>query len=360
MTFVEHALSLARRALGSASPNPAVGAVVVKDGVVVGEGWTQPPGRDHAEVMALKQAGEAAVGAVLYTTLEPCNHHGRTPPCAEAIIDARVAEVHAALKDPNSLVVGDGLTRLREAGISTFVGEGEEQARVVMEAYLKFVAVGLPFVTAKFAMSLDGKTATRTGDSMWISGEQARRYVHDLRATSDAIMVGINTVLVDDPRLTARDDGEAPLERQPVRVVVDSRGRLAGGARLLSEPGRTLVAVADVDETTYSRLRASGAEVERVPAEDGSVDLEELLRRLGRDMDIISLLVEGGSTLFGSLFEMRLVDKVIGFVAPVIIGGKEAPSPVGRVGVDSLADVLRLKGVEVSRFGDDVAIIGYC
>ena len=354
------ALSLASRALGSASPNPAVGAVVVKDGAIVGQGWTQPPGQAHAEVIALRQAGEEAAGAVLYTTLEPCDHYGRTPPCTQAIIDAGIAEVRVAMTDPNPMVSGRGFSRLQEAGIRTVVGEGEDEARKLVEAYMKYISTGLPFVTAKFAMSLDGKIATRTGDSRWITGAEARRYAMSLRAVSDAVMVGINTVLADDPRLTARDDGGVLLERQPLRVVADSRGRTPGDARLISEPGPTLVVVADVDSSTLGRLRSAGAEVQSLPNQDGSVDLPELLRHLGRERSITSLLVEGGGKLLGSLFDDHLVDKVIAFIAPVIVGGLGAPSPVGGVGAQALRDALRLQRVEVLQLGSDVAIIGYC
>ena len=360
MSHMARALSLARQALGSVSPNPAVGAVVVKDGVVVGEGWTQPPGLDHAEVVALQRAGKQAAGAVLYTTLEPCNHHGRTPPCTQAIVDAGVAEVHAAMLDPNPRVSGGGIEALNVAGIKTLVGEGEEEARAVTEAYRKFITSGLPLVTAKFAMSLDGKIATRTGDSKWITGVEARRYANGLRAISDAIMVGINTVLADDPRLTARDDVDGPMERQPLRVVVDSHARTPSAARLLTEPGHVLVAVGSVDSPSSGRLADAGAEVEGVPADDGSVDLAELLRRLGCDKSITSVLVEGGGTLLGSLFDLGLVDKVVAIVAPVVIGGEAAPSPVGGTGVEKVAEVLQLDRIEVLRFGRDVALVGYC
>ena len=202
---MSHALELARRAEGRVSPNPPVGAVLVRDGAVIGSGFTQPPGQSHAEVVALREAGEAARGAALYTTLEPCSHHGRTPPCTDAIIEAGVAEVHAAMLDPNPNVRGGGMAILADAGVSTRIGESEAKARRLLEAYVKYVTTGTPFVTAKFAMSLDGKIATSRGDSKWISGEKARRAVHRLRAASDAIMVGINTVLADDPQLTARD-----------------------------------------------------------------------------------------------------------------------------------------------------------
>ena len=359
MSYMDRALELARRAASSASPNPAVGAVAVRGDEVVGEGWTQPAGSAHAEVMALADAGAKAAGAVLYTTLEPCNYTGRTPPCTQAIIDAGVAEVHSATMDPNPLVNGGGLARLAEAGIATQVGEGEDAARRLMEAYFKHITTGLPFVTAKFAMSLDGKIATRAGDSKWITGEEARRYVHELRAASDAVMAGINTVLADDPQLTARDGDGKPLSRQPLRVIVDSRGRICPDARVLSEPGTTLVVTAGVDSDTERRLSQTGAQVQSLPARDGSVDLPELLRALGA-REITSVLVEGGGTLLGSLFDGRMVDKVVAFIAPTIVGGAEAPTPVAGVGIERMAEARRLSCVEVRQFGPDTAIIGYC
>jgi diaminohydroxyphosphoribosylaminopyrimidine deaminase/5-amino-6-(5-phosphoribosylamino)uracil reductase len=347
-------------ALGSVSPNPSVGAVVVKDGTVVGEGHTQPPGGDHAEIVALRQAAASASGATLYTTLEPCNHHGRTPPCTQAIVDAAVAEVRVATLDPNPNVTGEGVSRLRAAGIRTRVGESENKARLLMEAYLKFVTTGTPFVTAKFGMSLDGKIATRTGESRWISGDKARWQVHGLRAISDGIMVGINTVVADDPQLTARDERGGPRNRQPLRVIVDSRGRIPAGSRLISEPGQTLVAVADASAESRRILANAGVQVVDAPGEDGSVDLAALMVRLGAEMSITSLCVEGGATLLGSMFDLGLVDKVIAFIAPMIIGGRDAPTPVAGIGFERMADTLRLERVRWDRFGRDMAITGYC
>ena len=359
MTYMRRALSLARRALGSASPNPAVGAVVVNGGKVVGEGWTRPPGQDHAEIVALRQAGERASGAVLYTTLEPCNHHGRTPPCTDAILEAGVVEVHAATADPNTSVLGKGRDALNAAGVRTVLGECEDEARTVVEAYLKFVATGLPFVTAKFAVSLDGKLATRTGESKWVSGEESRLYAHRLRAESDAIMGGIGTVLADDPQFTARDVPSDLSFRQPVRVVVDSRGRLPLEAKVLSGPGRPVVALATSDPGVQARLSDAGADIEVAPSPDGRVDLEDLFRRLGR-REVTSVLVEGGGTLLGSLFDQGLVDKVVACIAPTIIGGEQAPSPVRGVGVEHVADAKSLDRVEVLQLGRDVVVTGYC
>ncbi len=357
---MSHALELARRAEGRVSPNPPVGAVLVRDGEVVGSGYTQPPGQSHAEVVALREAGEAARGAALYTTLEPCSHHGRTPPCTDAIIEAGVAEVHAAMLDPNPNVLGGGMAILVEAGVSTRIGEGEAKARLLLEAYVKYVTTGTPFVTAKFAMSLDGKIATSRGDSKWISGEKARRQVHRLRAASDAVMVGINTVLADDPRLTARDKNGEPLDRQPLRVVVDTRGRMPTNAPMLVEPGRTLVAAGDLDESAAAALRDAGAEVVYLPGDGPSVDLVALMGHLASDLGVTSLFVEGGATLLGSLFDLGAVDKVIAFVSPVIVGGQAAPSPVSGAGFERMADTLRLERVRWDRYGRDMAITGYC
>lgn len=359
MDHMERALCLARLALGHTSPNPAVGAVIVKNGLVISEGHTQPPGSAHAEIAALERAGERARGATIYVSLEPCSHFGRTPPCARAIIAAGIAEVHLAMIDPNPSVSGRGRDELEEAGIKTHVGEREEEARELNEAYIKFITTGWPFVTAKFAMSLDGKIATRSGDSKWITGEQARGYVHSLRQSADAIMVGVNTVIADDPRLTARGQGAEGSLKEPMRVIVDSQGRIPVTAQVLREPGKTLVAAArPLEPAKAGALVEAGAEVLELPAKDGLVDLEELLRALGK-REITSVLVEGGGTLLGSLFDQGLVDKVVAFIAPVVIGGGEAKTAVGGVGVSRIAQGLRLTRVRVERFGEDVMVSGY-
>ena len=414
------ALALGWAALGTTSPNPAVGCVVAHGDTVVGEGWTQPPGGEHAEAMALRLAGDAARGAAVYVTLEPCNHYGRTPPCADAVIAAGVARVHIAVRDPNPNVAGDGAAALRAAGIETHVvaddaAHAADAARLI-EAFAKHSRTRRPFVTAKYAMSLDGKIAARTGDSKWISGDASRAYAHLLRAQSDAIMVGVNTAIADDPQLTARNVDGTALAHQPLRVVLDSRGRLPHNARMLSAPGDTLIAVVDAAakyaaDSTYAKRTAvdsadaaqyaaaaadsaaelasnsglapnsglawDGAEVVRLPAANaanasanvgnatnapanaaGGVDLRALLALLG-ERDVTSVLVEGGGAVLGTLFDLRLVDKVVSFVAPVIIGGRDAVSPVGGAGVADMADALRLQDVQVRRFGEDVAVIGY-
>ncbi len=354
MQHMERALALGWSALGTTSPNPAVGCVIVRDGEIVSEGRTHPPGQDHAEAAALQQAGTTARGATLYTTLEPCNHYGRTPPCSEAIIAAGISEVHVAVHDPNPDVQGGGVARLNAAGITTHIGECADEAGRLIEAFTKHSRTHLPFVTAKYAMSLDGKIAARSGDSKWISGEESRQYAHLLRAQSDVIMVGINTVLADDPQLTARDAEGNPNERQPMRVVLDSQGRMPQEAQMLNAPGDTLIAVAD----DYEGATCAGAETIRLPSGRGGVDLSALLAALG-ERDVTSVLVEGGGATIGALFDMNLVDKVVAFVAPVIIGGNEAISPVGGIGIAGMEEALRLKNVEMRRFGGDVAVIGY-
>jgi len=362
MDYMERALSLARLAIGSTSPNPAVGAVIARDGVIIGEGYTRPPGSAHAEVVALEQAGEQGRGATMYVTLEPCCHFGRTPPCTQAIIEAGISEVHIATLDPNPLVLGKGKVMLEGAGINIFLGEHEEEARELNEAYSKFITTGLPFVTVKFAMSLDGKIATRTGESKWISGEQSREYVHQLRRAVDAIMVGVNTVIADDPRLTARDGLEGGERKNPIRVIVDSKARTPPTAQVFKQPGKIIVATTPAAPSAQmKRLKEAGAEVLELPPfspDEGLVDLEELLAELGR-REVISVLVEGGGTLLGSVFEGGVVDKVVAFIAPVIIGGEEARLAVGGEGAERIAQAIRLSRVRVERVGDDVMITGY-
>ncbi|MBA7525550.1 Riboflavin biosynthesis protein RibD [subsurface metagenome] len=361
MDYMEQALSLAKLALGQVSPNPAVGAIVVKNGVVIGQGYTQPPGSWHAEVLALKQAGEEARGGVMYVTLEPCCHHGRTPPCTQAIIAAGITEVHLAMLDPNPLVSGRGKDELEREGIKIYVGEHEAEAKEINEAYTKFITTGMPFITAKFAVSLDGKIATKSGDSKWISGNEARKYVHYLRYTTDAVMAGVNTVLVDDPHLTARCCGGkgGTARKQPLRVIVDGKGRTPLTARLFREPGKALLALGRFVTPDEKRALAQvGAELLELPLEEELVDLKGLLKALG-EREVTSVLVEGGGTLLGSLFDYGLVDKVVAFIAPIIIGGKEAKTAVGGKGVSKVVDSLKLERIKVEKFGEDLMVSGY-
>ena len=361
MDYMKHALSLAELALGYTSPNPAVGAVIVKDAMVVGVGFTQSPGSAHAEIMALRQAKERAQGASMYVALEPCCHYGRTPPCVKAIVEAGISEVHVALVDPNPLVSGEGVRQLREAGITVHVGEHEEEARKLNESYIKFITTGMPFVIAKFAMSLDGKIATRTGDSKWISSYESRHYVHRLRHTVDAIMVGANTVLTDDPQLSARRcSGRGGKTRvQPLRIIIDGKGKTPSTARVFKEPGKTLIVAAKpMDEQKAKALMGAGAEIVELPAKENIIDLEELFKLMGQ-RQVASILVEGGSDLFGSLFDRYLVDKVLVYIAPIIIGGKKAKHAISGDGVSKIADAIHLQHMHMECSGSDVLISGY-
>src|SRR3990172_8953355 len=358
--YMKQALCLATLAQGQVSPNPAVGAVIVKDDVVVGQGYTQPPGSAHAEVMALKQAGEKASGAVMYVTLEPCCHYGRTPPCTKAVIAAGISEVHMAMLDPNPLVSGHGADELERVGIKTYVGEHDDEARQISEAYIKYITTGMPFVTAKFAVSLDGKIATKSGDSQWISGVESRKYVHYLRYTTDAIMVGANTVIADDPHLTCRYAGTGgTVRKQPLRVIVDGRERISPEAQIFSESGKTLLALGKSVAADKKRaFSQAGAELIELPVKNGLLDLRRLLKTLG-EREVTGVLVEGGGILLGSLFDNHLVDKVITFISPVIIGGETAKAAVAGAGIERMTDAARLERVSVEKFGDDVMISGY-
>ena len=354
------ALELARSALGSTSPNPAVGAVVVQNGAIVGEGYTLPPGQRHAEIGALAQAGSSAQGATLFCTLEPCCHYGRTPPCTDAIISAGISRVVYAVRDPNPRVDGGGESALRASGILV-ERETNCEAEELYEAFAKHVTTGLPFVVAKFAMSLDGKIATRTGSSQWITGPIARARVQQMRKELDAIMVGIGTTLVDDPQLTARnaDGNPLPSNLQPVRVVVDSSGRTPPDAQMLRQPGRTIIATsAGVDRHRVTRLEDAGADVLQFPGADGRVKLSALLKYLG-SQGVMSVLVEGGGQVLGAMLDAKLIDRFDAFIAPMLIGGAGAPSPIGGAGATLIADALRLERANIEPIGPDWLITGY-
>lgn len=360
MDYMKTAISLAKLALGQVSPNPAVGAVIVKNDEIIGKGYTQPPGLAHAEIMALKEAGRRAKGAKMYVTLEPCCHYGRTPPCTEAIISAGIKEVYVAMNDPNPLVAGKGIDRLKEAGIKVKIGECAEEANEITESYIKFITTNTPFITTKYAMSLDGKIATKSGDSKWISSEESRRYVHYLRYTSDAIMVGVNTVLTDDPQLTSRCSFKGGTARkQPLRVIVDANGRTPKTARIFNEPGNVLLALGkDVPIKQKRIYKKLGAEILELAAPNGKVDLDDLLRELGKKQ-ITSVLVEGGTDLLGSFFDSNYVDRMIVFIAPIIIGGEKGKTAVGGRGVEKIVNSLKIQHIRTRQFDSDIMITGY-
>jgi diaminohydroxyphosphoribosylaminopyrimidine deaminase/5-amino-6-(5-phosphoribosylamino)uracil reductase len=360
MDFMEQAISLARLAQGNVSPNPAVGAVLVKDGVVIGQGFTQPPGEHHAEIVAIEQAGESARDSTLYVTMEPCCHFGRTPPCTQAIVAAGISRVHIAMIDPNTAVGGKGKAELEDAGIQTFVGEHEDQARQLNEAYTKYITTGLPFITVKFAMSLDGKIATHSGDSKWISNIESRQFAHSLRHTHDAIMAGVNTVLADDPHLTTRSCGGrgGTTKRQPLRIIIDGQGRTPQTARIFHESGKTILVMGRPTQPGEKDAFALlDTEILELPSINRIIELKSLFKILG-ERRITSVLVEGGGILVGSLFDQGLVDRVFAFIAPIIIGGEASTAVAGR-GADKLTDAYCLARVTTTSFGNDTLISGY-
>ena len=350
------ALLHACKGIGKTSPNPPVGCVIVRDGEIVGTGWHRKAGTPHAEVHALRAAGERARGADLFVTLEPCSHFGKTPPCADALIAAGVGRVYAGTIDPNPKVAGQGVARLRAAGIPTFPGLMEQECRRLIGPFIKQVTTGLPFVTVKSALTLDGKTSTASGDSKWITGEAARRHVHKLRAENDALMVGVETVLADDPELTCRLPRGA---RDPLRIVVDSRLRTPPDARLfqLMSTATTLIATTEQDEERLTPYRSLGAKLILCREAEGRVELSDLLVQLGQ-RGIQSVLVESGGELAGALLRQGLIDKLVLFYGAKLVGG-EGRSPFAGSGVEKMSQAIRLQEIEVRRFGDDLMVSGY-
>ena len=343
-SWMRRALTLAERGRGWVEPNPLVGAVLVRDGAVVGEGWHERFGQAHAEVNAIANAGNAARGSTLYVTLEPCCHHGKTPPCTDAIIRAGIARVVAALADPFPQVAGKGAAALRAAGISIEFGVCEAEARRQNAPYLKLLTTGRPYVHAKWAMSLDGKIATKTGDSRWISNEASRRRVHELRGRMDAILVGIGTALCDNPLLTARPPGP----RTPCRVVLGGQYGLPRTSQLVATARQTptLVVTGTEDASLSERLTTAGCEILTLKSGyAGRPDVMTLLDEMGRRR-WTNLLVEGGSTIFGSFFDLDVIDEAHVFIAPKLIGGAYAISPVGGMGRETIGPAWITEAIE--------------
>lgn len=362
INFMERALDLAERAMGLTSPNPTVGAVAVRDGEVIGEGYHERAGADHAEVAAIKAAGGDAAGATVYVTMEPCCHTGRTGPCTDALIDAAVSRVVVASMDPSAKVDGKGLGAIREAGIEVEVLNGSvaERARRQNEAFRKHAVTGLPFVVFKSAMSLDGKVATSSGDSQWISSEASRELVHRLRSEVDAVAVGIGTACTDDPLLTCRLKGA---RRQPLRVVFDSRAELPVDSKLVktvSEAAVLIFVTADAPAEKVEALRQHGVEVVETGSRGSRVDVAEALKHLGsRRPECLSLLLEGGPTLAASFIEAAAIDKVMVFVAPRLIGGEAAKTPVAGDGFRLVGDAIQLYRLSHESVDGDVLITAY-
>lgn len=355
ITYLRRTITLARRALGRTSPNPMVGAIVVRDGAVVGEGFHPRAGEPHAEIFALRAAGAAARGATLYVSLEPCAHYGKTPPCVEAIIQAGVARVVAGSLDPNPRVAGRGVARLREAGIAVEIGAlAAEEARL-NEAWRHWMATGQPFVTLKLAASLDGKLATRTGESRWISGEASRRDVHRLRAIQDAILTTAATVVADDPALTARIAGG----RDPRRIIIDTHARTQPTAQVYAPADLPPLLVTGIDDAArLAPFRARGVDVLSLPCIDGRLSLPAVMIALGQ-RDIVSLLVEAGGNFAAAVLEAQLVQKLRLYLAPLLIGGQTATPVVGGIGVATLAAAPRLQRLTWRRIGEDFRVEGY-
>ncbi len=355
---MRRALQLAWKGEGRTAPNPPVGAVLVKNGVATGEGFHKKAGGPHAEIVALKKARGAARGADLFLTLEPCCHHGRTPPCTEALIESGVRRVVIGSRDPNPLVSGKGIRRLKSAGIEIVTGVLKSETDSLIEPFTHFMQTGLPFVSLKAAMSLDGKIATAGGESKWITGAQARHFVHQLRNRVDAILVGANTVIQDNPRLSARQG--AKRERFPLRVVIDPRQRVPLASQLFQDAGEH--PVVSITRPVKNRARRNalerlGVEVVELAGAGNVIPFRKILKILG-DKNILHLLIEGGGEVNAHALKAAIVNKVYWFIAPVFIGGKSAPGALGGEGIRKLKDAWHLKNASVQQLGNDFLIEG--
>jgi diaminohydroxyphosphoribosylaminopyrimidine deaminase/5-amino-6-(5-phosphoribosylamino)uracil reductase len=357
--FMRRALDLAVKGAGFVSPNPMVGAVVVKDGQVIGQGYHQSVGGPHAEVHALDAAGSSARGATLYVTLEPCNHFGRTPPCTQKIMEAGIRRVVVAMADPDPTVKGGGNGYLASQGIEVECGVCEQSARQLNESFIKFKTTGRPFVILKMAATLDGRIATRTGDARWVTGEAARSRVHEMRHAMDAIMVGIGTVEADDPRLTARLANGRGID--PVRIILDTNLKLRPKARILTSASTAATYVAcapHADQQKKKRLIEKGAKILEIPLRDAYIDLTQLMQRLGT-MGITSVLVEGGGQVATGALNSDIVDKVALFYAPKLLVSDQGVPMCRGQGPEKMTEALALKNIEVSRIGEDILVEGY-
>ncbi len=359
--WMRRALALARQGEGFVSPNPMVGCVIVRDGEVVAEGYHHQVGKEHAEIDALKKLDFQAKDCDLYVSLEPCCHHGRTPPCADAIIRAGVRSVHVAMVDPNPLVAGGGINRLRDAGIGVEVGVLEEESKQLNERFITYISKKRPFVLVKAAASLDGRIATRSFDSGQtsggISGPESHRLVHQLRHAYDAILVGASTVRYDNPQLTTRlPDRESV--RHPVKIVLDALGETPAEVRLLDGKPVIFVSTSKSRKSWREAMRDAGAEVWVLPSDQDRLDLSVLLTRLAKEKHLASVLVEGGSQVIGSFFEQKLVDKLALFLTPRLIGAQGLPL-VGGLSVEALTDAPRLRDMRVKAVGEDILVEAY-
>ena len=348
---MRRALELAAQGRGRTSPNPMVGCVVVRDGQVLGEGFHERAGAPHAEVNALNGVSDLS-GATVYVTLEPCSHQGRTPPCVDLLLERKPARVVVSMEDPNPQVAGASLRKLRDAGITVDMGVLESESQRLNEVFTKYITTGMPFVVAKCAMSLDGKIATRTGDSKWVTGEAARALVHELRNEMDAILVGSRTVMLDDPSLTTRLEGRST--KDPIRVIVDADSYLDHSRKVFAQNSEAPTWVVVPDDAEFD----GADEVFHVPMGREGLDMVHLMRQLG-SREVTSVLIEGGGTTLASAFEAGIVDKVMFFVAPKIIGGREAISPVEGEGIETMNEAILLDGMTARPIGEDLLIEAY-
>ncbi|MDP4290374.1 MAG: bifunctional diaminohydroxyphosphoribosylaminopyrimidine deaminase/5-amino-6-(5-phosphoribosylamino)uracil reductase RibD [Bacteroidota bacterium] len=354
--FMHMALTQAAKGLGRVNPNPLVGAVIVRGSRIIGVGYHKQFGGPHAEINAMRNAENDVEGATVYVTLEPCSHYGKTPPCADALITAKVAKVVIAMTDPNPFVSGRGIQRLKENGIEVEVGLLENEARELNRVFIKYIRTKLPYVVLKSAMTLDGKIATASGHSQWISCPQSRKYVHSLRNELKGILVGVNTVITDDPELTTRLDGVSG--RNPVRIVVDSRGRIPLNAKMLKNGAENPVIIATTEnfpEQKRADLIEAGHQILILPAHNEMVDLNLLMIELGK-LGIDGILLEGGGTLNESALKSGIVDEVQFFIAPLLLGGRNAMTPVEGKGFDTVAEGIRLQQMTTRQVGDDILI----
>ncbi|MBI3600095.1 MAG: bifunctional diaminohydroxyphosphoribosylaminopyrimidine deaminase/5-amino-6-(5-phosphoribosylamino)uracil reductase RibD [Nitrospinae bacterium] len=367
--YMKRAIELALMAKGRTSPNPMVGAVIIKGGKIVGEGYHKKAGTPHAEINALDAASKSAKDGIMYINLEPCCHQGRTPPCTKSLIKSGLKKIVVGMIDPNPLVSGKGIKELKDAGIQVSVGLLEKECRKINEVYIKYITTGTPFVLLKVAMSLDGKIATHTKDSKWITGKPSRDRVHQLRDEVDAVMVGIGTVLQDDPNLTV--SLKKKKVNDPIRIIVDSSLRIPLDANVFKSPHnppfrkggrggiRVIIAAAKrADDKKVSALKEKGVDVLIIEGNEERVNLLKLMEDLGK-REITSIMIEGGSELNSSAIEAGIVDKVIFFIAPRIIGGKDGISSVGGRGIVKLEDSLNIRDVNVDRIGSDIVVEGY-
>ncbi|MGA1840334.1 MAG: bifunctional diaminohydroxyphosphoribosylaminopyrimidine deaminase/5-amino-6-(5-phosphoribosylamino)uracil reductase RibD [bacterium] len=358
--YIKMALKLAEKGRGRVSPNPLVGALVVKGDHIVGQGYHARYGDKHAETKALEEAGSEAKGATIYINLEPCCHHGQTPPCVDEIIKAGITKAVISVKDPNPIVNGKSIEILKNKGIEVKLGILEKTASKLNEFFFKYITTGTPFITLKSAMSLDGKVATKTGESKWITSDVSREYVHQLRNQMDATLVGIETILRDNPRLTTRLKNSKG--RDPIRVVIDSLLRIPIRMRIFtqeSDAGNIIITTINAPIDRIKKIESSGAKVLFVkPKGRNRVDMQAMAEELGK-LQITSLLIEGGPGINASAFQEGIVDKVIMFIAPIIIGGKIAPSAIQGDGIAKLEEAARIRNIRIERLGNDLMVEGY-